>query len=204
MTHDLSRKLARPRPARIAALPQIGLATPGYMSAVFDGQRVFSSTKPGGNNSVGLAPSVTEKRDLLPGVPSLNPRSMMFAPCPITIARGQAARCPDGALRGQEDEYRIQWSQGFGKCLPPAIMTPETSRESLPPAMPPRAERSSQHERLLPHGSFRPPQLAGDLPGGGFLRHRFKLTNVTLGPLAPSNLSSSHGNILLSDKDTYK
>src|SRR6266542_4184452 len=36
---------------------------------------------------------------------------------------------------------------------------------SLPPATPSSgAERSSQHERLLPHGSFRPPQLAGDLP----------------------------------------
>src|SRR6266511_2082333 len=59
------------------------------------------------------------------------------------------------------------------------------TRESLPPASTPRAERCSQHERLLPHGSFRPPQPAGNLPRRNFLGQRFKLADITLGPLAP-------------------
>src|SRR6266536_6150991 len=81
---------------------------------------------------------------------------------------------------------------------------PSPRSESLPPATPPRVERSSQHERLLPHGSFRPPQLAGDLPRRSFLGHGFQLADVTPGPLPPSDLSSSHRNTLLSDNDAYK
>jgi len=66
--------------------------------------------------------------------------------------------------------------------------------------MPPRAERSSQDERLLPHGPFRPSQLARDLPCRDFPGQRFKLADVTLGPLAASDLSSNHRDNLLSDK----
>jgi hypothetical protein len=68
------------------------------------------------------------------------------------------------------------------------------SPESLPPASTPRAERRSQHERLLPHGSFRPPQPAGNLPRRDFLGQRLQLADITLGPLAP--LSCSHRNNL--------
>src|SRR6266849_3687152 len=71
--------------------------------------------------------------------------------------------------RAASTESGVQQDDKRQRLSPPAIMTPETSRESLPPTMPPRAERSSQHERLLPHGPFRPPQLAGDLPRRDFL-----------------------------------
>jgi hypothetical protein len=128
------------------------------------------------------------------------------------ISRGaqekQRERFPDWSLPHIPHPME---SPGFGKTasdrdrLPPTILIPENPRsESLPPSTPPRAERSPQHERLLPHGSFRPPQLAGDLPRRNFLGHGFQLADVTPGPLAPSDLSSSHCNALLSDNDTSK
>jgi len=68
------------------------------------------------------------------------------------------------------------------KTPPKALMDGDFKEAGMagPPAIPvckiasaaTTAERGPQHECLLPHGSFRPPQFAGNLPSRNCLGHR--------------------------------